>query len=131
MNAALTAFLLESYELSFEWGERDCGLWVAEWVKRVRGVDPGQSFRGRYKTAFGCARLVKRHGDLLRLATEAFAAAGLVKIEVGEAQPGDIACVDANRGQTLGLFVRNRVAMIVDRGIVSTSAYPVLRAWKV
>jgi uncharacterized protein DUF6950 len=131
MNAELTAFLKESYGRSFQWGERDCGLWVAEWVKRIRGIDPASQFRGHYKTALGCARLIRRHGDLLRLATEAFATVGLTMIEGDETEPGDIACVRAIQGQTLGLVVGSRVAMIVDRGLVSSSANPVLCAWKV
>jgi hypothetical protein len=131
MSDDLIAFLKESYGLSFCWGERDCGLWVAEWVNRVRGIDPASQFRGHYKTALGCARLIKRHGDLLQLATAAFAAGGLMRIDGPEAVPGDIACIDAVQGQTLGLVVGNRVAMIVDRGLVSSSAYQILRAWKV
>lgn len=48
----------------FIYGECDCTLWAADWAKIATGVDVAASRRGTYRTAIGCARVVKRAGGL-------------------------------------------------------------------
>jgi hypothetical protein len=93
-EASIVAFLVESSGLPFEWGRRDCALWVADWIFRVRGIDLGAEFRGRYYSSIGCNRFLARHGGLLVLASRLFAWAGIEAIDPADARPGDAACVN-------------------------------------
>lgn len=130
MSLALREFLLASYDKPFQWGERDCALWVAEWIQAVRGVDPGLPFRGTYGSEYGCALLLARHGGLLKLARRAFGAAGLHEIDNPDAAAaGDVACVEAPFGPTLGIVTGWRVALLGREGLVISAAWPRLAAW--
>ena len=42
--------------LPFIWGESDCMLVCADWVARVRGLDPAASIRGTYDSRGSCQR---------------------------------------------------------------------------
>jgi hypothetical protein len=61
----LDAFLHEIVGRPFVYGEWDCQLWLAEWVRRTTGHDPGAAWRGGYTTAWGAARIVKERGGLV------------------------------------------------------------------
>jgi hypothetical protein len=61
----LDAFLKEIAGRPFVYGEWDCQLWLAEWVRRQTGCDPGAAWRGGYTTAWGAARIVKERGGLV------------------------------------------------------------------
>jgi hypothetical protein len=126
----LRAFLLAAPGRPFAWGTCDCALWVCEWIKQRRGVDPGARFRGAYQTARGCRRLLRREGGLLVLATHAFGQALLPIVK--DMAAADVVCVDASFGETLGIAVSDRrVALKSDRGLIVSAAYPVLRAWRI
>ncbi|OWU80429.1 hypothetical protein [Phaeobacter sp. 22II1-1F12B] len=40
----------------FIWGESDCMLCLADWVQRVKGVDPAAHIRGTYDSRGSCQR---------------------------------------------------------------------------
>ena len=47
----------------FEWGVNDCALWAAEVRARITdGEDVAAEWRGRYATALGAQRLMRRQG---------------------------------------------------------------------
>ncbi|HWW11378.1 MAG TPA: hypothetical protein VN018_02595, partial [Brevundimonas sp.] len=46
-------------------GEADCILTVADWIVLRGHPDPAESYRGRYSTALGRERLLRRLGGLL------------------------------------------------------------------
>src|SRR5579884_3061335 len=129
---ALCAFLRESCGRRFAWGERDCALWVCDWVVRARGVDPGAAFRGAYRTARGCRRLLRREGGLLALATRCCAAAGLVEIAPHHAGHGAVVCVAAPWGDTLGIMLASRRVAMLARGggLIGSAVHPIARAWQ-
>jgi hypothetical protein len=129
-KAALQEFLLASFELPFVYGRRDCALWACDFIQSQRGVDPGAAFRGRYKTRLGCARLLKRQGGLLTIASDAFAAAGLCT--TAEIAPGDVGCIQTPAGPVLMLATLDgRWAWFRDHGFDGVAGVTVLRAWKV
>lgn len=49
----------------FEWGKTDCLLSLADIYKEVLGYDPAETYRGRYKTARGAARVTKADGGIV------------------------------------------------------------------
>lgn len=92
----LTRFLEERRDMPFAWGENDCALHVADWVLRMTGEDPGADYRGRYRSAAGAARVMRRiaGGGVVAVATRAF---GPPAASPFLARRGDIAAV---RGRT-------------------------------
>ena len=60
---------LESYILSVvdqppRWGENDCVMFVAGWIKIATGHDPALSYRGTYRDEASCLELIARHGGM-------------------------------------------------------------------
>lgn len=57
------AAYLEALRLRrFAWGEHDCCTFAAGAVAAMTAVDPMAEFRGRYTTAIGSARALRRYG---------------------------------------------------------------------
>ena len=48
--AELAPFLREVARRPFVWGQADCILTGADWVRAVEGWDPAEAFRGQYDT---------------------------------------------------------------------------------
>ncbi|MBB4611600.1 DUF6950 family protein [Sphingomonas yabuuchiae] len=46
----------------FAWGDHDCCTFAAGAVAAMTGIDPMPEFRGRYSTAIGSARALRRFG---------------------------------------------------------------------
>lgn len=67
MAPLLIAYCDETAALPFVFGERDCALWVGEFVRRATGRDPVVEFRGRYHTAIGCRRFLRNRGGLVAI----------------------------------------------------------------
>ena len=132
MESSLRQFLREAYGMPFVYGERDCALWVCDWIRLCRGIDPGAAFRGRYRTRLGCARLLRREGGLLDLASRVFAAAGLVSIDGWQLQPGDVGCVATEDGPALAIDAgHGRWAWKGCAGLLVSARWPELRVWRI
>ena len=69
MAALLTAFLMRTAPRPARWGELDCTLWPADWVKEATGYDPAEPYRGSYATAAECQALLDREGGLMAVVT--------------------------------------------------------------
>lgn len=132
MASDLHQFLQAGIDLPFAWGESDCALWVCDWIKQRRGVDPVAGLRGRYRTRLGCARLLARHGGLLDGASALFVKAGLHTVNGFDARDGDVGYLDTQNG-TLGILVGHErwACKETTGGLLMTAAYPVLRIWRV
>ena len=46
------------------WGENDCCLFTANWMRAVTGIDGGAPWRGRYHTEDECLALLDRDGGV-------------------------------------------------------------------
>lgn len=122
----LVAFFTDSAALPFVFGERDCALWVCDWIVRRRGIDPGAALRGRYRTKLGCARLVNRNGGLLALSSAHFAAAGLR--ETPAPAPGDVGCIVTPVGPAMAIRGRDNWVWKPETALIAMPA-ECLRAW--
>lgn len=58
----LAAYLEPLRARAFAWGEHDCCTFAAGAVNAMTGVDPMPEFRGRYSTARGSVRALRRLG---------------------------------------------------------------------
>jgi hypothetical protein len=83
----------------FAWGELDCALFSAGAVLAMTGTDPAASFRGRYSTAVGSARALRRYGAGT---LEATIDAGFVEKPLAFAGRGDLVMIDGAVGVCLG-----------------------------
>lgn len=85
---------------AFSYGENDCGLFAADAIYAITGVDLAESWRG-YASAQGAARKVKKSGGMRGIA----AAAGLDERHAGFAQRGDLVLADVEGRETFGIVV--------------------------
>lgn len=102
---ALVAYLEACEARPFAWGRHDCALFAAGAVLAMTGEDPAARYRGRYRSAAGSLRALRRFG------------AGSLEAELDTlfarkapalAMRGDLALVDGSVGVVVGghaLFV--------------------------
>jgi hypothetical protein len=101
LNNDLPAFLRQAAAQPFAYGDWDCALTLANWVRAATGVDPAPALRGAYGSERGYRRLLVAQGGLEALVDALAAAAGLRRIAPDEALSGDIGLVDVpTRGLT-------------------------------
>jgi hypothetical protein len=77
---------------TFVWGECDCSLAMADWVRVRRGVDPAATLRGRYDSAAGAMRHVLRLGGFERMGRSLMAENGFETTDAPKV--GDVGLVD-------------------------------------
>lgn len=61
-DTRLAAYLEPLRARPFVWGKHDCCTFTAGAVEAMTGIDPIPEFRGRYTTAIGSARALRRYG---------------------------------------------------------------------
>lgn len=61
-EARLAAYLEPLRARPFGWGAHDCCTFTGGGVEAMTGEDPMPEFRGRYSTAIGSARALRRYG---------------------------------------------------------------------
>jgi hypothetical protein len=127
---SVQGFVDEIAAAGWKYGERDCLLWLGEWARRNTGIDGGAPWRGRYKTALGCARVLKRSGGMRACIERGAALAGM--IETIEPKPGAVGLVEvmtARGAEPVGaIFTGRRWAVLTAGGVLSVTATPA-RAW--
>ncbi|PTQ13724.1 hypothetical protein CLG96_00110 [Sphingomonas oleivorans] len=95
----LAAYLEPLRALPFEWGRHDCCTFAAGAVEAMTGIDPMPEFRGRYRTAIGSARALKRFGAGT---LEATLDTKFERIAASLAQRGDIVMSQGSLGLAWG-----------------------------
>lgn len=101
-EARLAAYLEPLRLRAFAWGQHDCCTFAAGAVTAMTGVDPMPEFRGRYSTALGSARALRRigAGDLAATLDRKFEAA-----PASLAHRGDIVMSSGLLGINWGAFL--------------------------
>ncbi len=127
----------------FEWGRNDCALFACDLLQAVSGIDFAAPFRGKYKSARGAARILKRYGGA-GLPASARTTAGLEAVveKIAEArkreevkplmaQRGDLVLLDMPEGPALGVCLGAWVAAAGETGMVRVELREARRAWRV
>lgn len=125
----LSAFLRAMGRATFVWGTCDCSLVMADWCRKVRGVDPAASLRGRYSTARGAVRHVRRLGGFETMARSLMAGCGFET--TGAPRPGDVGLV---QHPAVGPVFAIRCALgwaVKSPEGVAVNDYPTVVAWSV
>lgn len=125
----LHRFIAQRRDWPFEWGRTDCALFASDWIWEATGVDPAEAFRGKYTTAAGAARALKRYGagDLEGTATMMLGG----PIPRLKARRGDIVSVETGGQVALGVCLGGEVACVSPEGMVTIPLRQARRAWRV
>ena len=101
-EANLHAFLDSHAATPFAYGSHDCALFVAGVVNAQTGLDFGEPFRGRYRSAAGAIRALRLYGagDLPSTVTAALGE----PVHIAFAGRGDIVTDGANMGVCMGNY---------------------------
>ncbi|WP_292051629.1 MULTISPECIES: DUF6950 family protein [unclassified Brevundimonas] len=129
MAGKLDRFLERMAATPFEDGVCDCVLNVADWIMACGCPDPAEPWRGRYRTALGRERLLKRNGGLQAV------------VEAGAERAGLFTCANPVRGdvglvriydQTFAAICLGRGwAIKSSRGLTVVRPETVIKAWRV
>lgn len=130
----LGAFLDRMRREGWEWGDRDCLLWLGLWSLENTGIDGGEPWRGRYRTALGCARALNASGGMEACIERGAALAVMKGVATDDILcPGDIGLVIADTAKgprpAGAICTGPRWALLTASGIVTIKAEP-LRAWR-
>ena len=114
----------------FQWGRHDCATFAFDCVLAMTGVDRLADFRGRYRTAKGARRALKRIGGVATV--EDLATALTIRpADAQTAQRGDVVLIDGDLGPTLGVCLGVRSAFVGPDGLAFAPTAVVRRAWRV
>ena len=126
----LDAFLEQMAATPFVDGKSDCALTVADWVMAATGCpDPASDLRGRYSTALGRERLLKRRFGLHAVMAGCAMKAGLLPTE--EPQRGDVATIKCGRQTLAAICLGDRWAVKSSRGLDALKPDEIIFAWSV
>jgi hypothetical protein len=133
----LHTLIASSQGIVFQWGQYDCGMFVARWIREVTGgaVDVGAPYRGTYSTEPGAdAVFLAGYSDLGSFAAAIAAANSMPEVPPTFARRGDIVWVD--NGTTYGALgvvgLDGRFAHCMgSQGTVRVHQHRWQRAWQV
>jgi len=126
---ALSVFLRAAARADFAWGACDCALVMADWCRRARGIDPAARLRGRYRTARGALRAVRRRGGFEAAVRALMDEAGFAITDAP--RPGDVGLIEH---PIAGLVCAIRCApgwAVKSPAGVALGAFPTRVAWRV
>lgn len=133
----LDAFLSEAGARPWRWGEADCTMFAADWVRLVTGLDPAERCRGRYATELQARRLMRRGGGFVGLIGAEMERLGFRRTH--DPQTGDVGLIQVPISMAQDMPVVGTVAGIrsgawwIARGLdaVRGGAFPTVAAWAV
>lgn len=125
----LLRFIESRLVTPFAWGENDCALLLADAALAMTGHDYAAPFRGRYSTALGAARELRRNGfeDLPAYLTHVLGA----PVAPGLARRGDAVLFGSADGPALGVVTGSQAAAAGPTGITWVPASRWQQAWRV
>ena len=124
----LARFIESRRTMPFIWGENDCCLFVADAVQLISGIDPAEPFRGKYTTATGAARALKKYGD----GTIAGALSQVFQeIKPCELGRGDVAMIEVNGQPAAALSFSGKLWAVSESGLITLPRSEAYQAWRV
>ncbi len=121
----LSEHVAQANAKEFKWGEHDCALWCAEWVRKITGVDLALDWRRQYSTEAELDALLYARG----YETPADIADALGKVkEIHLAQRGDILLHPCG---TLGICTGVKGVFVTENGVITERTTKCVKAWGV
>lgn len=120
MQDRLKEFLVKAASVPFNFGEWDCAMTLANWVREQTGIDPAPDLRGTYQTDEEWKAIVEAAGGMVYLVRCLALKAGLVPIVYP--QRGDIGVIEVPRlGDVGAIFSGTRWVCKLRRGVYGGS----------
>lgn len=130
----LPAFMREAAAAPFAFGEWDCCMMLANWVRMARGgQDPAAAIRGTYSGDLGWGAIVEAAGGMVPLVAGIAERAGMGKVHPDDAMAGDVAVVKigGNDFELGGICLGpDRWAVKLQRGVQQLPRTRALAAWR-
>jgi hypothetical protein len=121
----------------FAYGTHDCTMFVCDGVRVMTGVDLADGFRGKYSSAAGALKVIRKYvgtpqATLEQLAEAIAAKHGIAEVPVLMAQRGDVLLLSTPDGPALGLLSLDgwHVLAAAPKGLTRTPLQDCLRAWR-
>jgi hypothetical protein len=129
----LTAYIEERREVPFTWGKADCCLFAADWVRLATDLDPAADLRGKYDSALGARRIIKRRGGLAAMVARALTPLSFREVALSLATRGDIIVRDSGDGDCAGVVLGKQSAFVGRDGLrfIQTNLQADARAWRI
>ena len=124
-ESLLAAHVVQAQEKTFAWGEHDCALWCAEWLRLATGRNLVDEWRGLYtnEEELDSLMLARGHSSYEHIVD----AYGLSK-PVMLAQRGDILLHPCG---TLGICLGKIGIFVTTKGAITERTLACLKAWEV
>lgn len=104
--SSLSQYIDQTFRMPFAYGAFDCTLFAAGAVEAMTGLNLHADFLGRYTTRAGGFRALKKLGFADHVA---YVASLFEEVHPAMAQIGDIAVIDTDDGQGLGIVQGSRI----------------------
>tara|TARA_Y100001937_G_scaffold66257_1_gene90662 strand:- start:5824 stop:6243 length:420 start_codon:yes stop_codon:yes gene_type:complete len=90
----------------FQWGKDDCCLFACDIIEKITGTDPAIEFRGKYNTALGAYKEIKRQGyeGVVDVARKICKKYGWPEVHPNLAQRGDAIAAKFDGHYALGIM---------------------------
>lgn len=123
----LDALVQERLTAPFAWGRHDCGIWAADVVQALTGVDALQEARATRGTAWAARRLLQRRGGV----DGGMARAGLSSIPLVHACRGDLVLIEQGRWPVLAVCIGEDALAPGEQGLEVVTMDRAVGAWRV
>lgn len=120
-------FISAKKQEKFSWGTNDCCLFAADSVLCLTGTDFAESFRGKYDSAAGAARLLNENGGVEAIASKYLGTPVLPAF----AAVGDVVSISNGGRAALAVCAGQFVLAVSERGLESLALSEAVLAWKV
>lgn len=125
----LAEFVMQNRAIPFAWGEHDCCLLAANWLKANGKPDLAASFRGAYSTEQGAMRAIRRAGFN--------SLSDLLISLLGQPKPqllltrGAVVLLDTPAGDVVGIYQGSDCFALAIDGLVSYPKINIKMGWNV
>lgn len=128
----LDVYLATNRGRPFAWGNHDCLLFAAGWVRVATGADPVPGVAGAYNSPEAALRTLWQHCGTVDLVAAVTVALGEPLGSPHLAQRGDVAAVPTPDGPSLGVVIGATVACVARPvGLAFVPLDRVLKAWRI
>ena len=114
----LSDFIEQRRNAPFAWGQNDCCLFASDWIVLCTGLDPAHVLRGKYSSALGAARLLKKYDGVRGIIQEFGEPLGLKRIRGRCENRGDLVVANTGSGESIGVSIGTHAAFVGAHGLL-------------
>lgn len=123
----LAATVAAAQARPFAFGTHDCGLFAADCVLSMTGVDIAEGFRGAYADEAGAMAIEARHGGVQGLMTTVLG----YPVPVPQVHRGDVVMLEEDGRRTLGICMGAGSAFVGRAGLLMVPTLRCAVGWRV